>query len=717
MKQSITSALYILTCLAFFGGGVPALAESTAINIDSDDIAGVVTGPNGPESGAWVIAETDGLATRMIKIVVTDNKGRFVLPDLPDSDYYLWTRAYGRVDSDSVEAKPGSADISLKLKAAPNEVEAAQIYPANYWFSLIEPPPKSDFPGTGPNGNGINPGFSNQQRWMAHLKEQCHYCHQIGTKSTRDVAGANKVEAWNERLKMARPEGDPTVAVHGATFSATMQNNMTRFGRQRGLSMFADWSERIENGAIPSQPPRPSGIERNIVITLWDWASEHFVHDEATSDKRDPTVNAYGPVYGVDSLAANLAILDPISHATEIVPIPNMEGTGQLMNTLSVHNPMLDQKGRVWMTMLGGEGASWEVCEDPKNKYANYYPNPNPAETTRRISMYDPETKEIKVIPVCFGTHHINWMYDDDNTVVFSGDTQAVGWLNTRVWDETKDAEKSIGWCPFVIDTNGDGKIDSNRENWNKPDGINVVQGDAKKDTRISGFPYGLNINPLDNSIWYAKHSPSIPSGLVRIERGVNAPETCMTEYWEPPKNDDGTYAAYNARGVDMDSNGIAWVAFGSGQLGKFDRSMCKIKNGPRALGQQCPEGWTFYDTPGPKVTGQEDGSADWHYLTWVDLHNIIGLGHNVPILPGSNSDSLLAFLPDKEEWVVLRIPYPMGFYARGLDGRIDDTQAGWKGRGLWSNYAEVPLWHQEDGFGAYSKMVKFQIRPEPLAH
>ena len=221
MNRYLISALYTSTCLAIFGTGTPTLAASAAISIDSDDIAGVVTGPSGPEAGAWVIAETDGLETRMIKIVVTDDQGRFVLPDMPDSTYNIWTRAYGRVDSDTVDAKPGNANVALKLKAAPNEVEAAQIYPANYWFSLIEPPPVSEFPGTGPSGNGINPGFSNQQYWMAHLKEQCHYCHQLGTKSTRDVAGANKVEAWNERLKMARPEGDPTVAVHGAAFSSS----------------------------------------------------------------------------------------------------------------------------------------------------------------------------------------------------------------------------------------------------------------------------------------------------------------------------------------------------------------------------------------------------------------------------------------------------------------------------------------------------------------
>ncbi len=709
MKRQFTTALMASTCLAFFGAGAPVYA------IDDDDIAGVVTGPNGAEAGVWVIAETEDLESRMIKIVVTDDQGRFVLPDLPNADYSVWARGYGRVDSDTVDATPGNEGVQLKLNAAPNEQEAAQIYPANYWFSLIEPPPESEFPGTGPNGNGISPGFAHQQDWMAHLKEQCHYCHQLGTKSTREVAGSNKVEAWNERLKMARPEGDPTVAVHGGAFSATMQNNMTRFGRQRGLQMFANWSSDIENGAVPAAPPRPDGLEQNVVITMWDWASEHFVHDEATSDKRDPTVNANGPVYGVDSLAANLAILDPVTHESEILPIPNMEGTGQLMNTLSVHNPMLDQKGRVWMTMLGGEGAEWDTCDDPNNKYANYFPNQ--ARATRRISMYDPETRDIVVIPVCFGTHHINWMYDDDNTVVMSGDVNAVGWLNTRVWDETKDAEKSIGWCPFVLDTNGDGKIDPDRENWNQPDGIYVKEGDSDKDTRIAGFPYGLNINPVDNSIWYAKHSPAVPSGLVRVEKGDNAPETCISEYYEPPMNEDGTYKAWNARGVDMDSKGIAWVAFGSGQLGKFDRSKCKVTNGPTALGQQCPEGWTFYDSPGPKVAGQDYGSADWHYLTWVDLHNILGLGRDIPILPGSNSDSLLAFLPDKEEWVVLRVPYPMGYYARGLDGRIDDPKTGWKGRALWSNYAEVPLWHQEDGFGAYGKMVQFQLRPDPLAH
>src|SRR5262249_45260758 len=125
---------------------------------------------------------------------------------------------------------------------------------------------------------------------------------------------------------------------------------------------------------------------------------------------------------------------------------------------------------------------------------------------------------------------------------------------------------------------------------------------DANKDTRIAGFPYGMNVSPVDDSVWVAKYTPAVPSGLIRLEVGRNPPETCKTEYYEPPKLANGSYAAFNARGVDIDSKGIAWVAFGSGQLGRFDRSKCAVKAGPKATGQQCPEGWTFYQVPEPKL-------------------------------------------------------------------------------------------------------------------
>jgi hypothetical protein len=103
-------------------------------------------------------------------------------------------------------------------------------------------------------------------------------------------------------------------------------------------------------------------------------------------------------------------------------------------------------------------------------------------------------------------------------------------------------------------------------------------------------------------------------------------------------------------------------------------------------------------------------------YYNWVDQFDVLGLGRNVPIATGSGSESLLALLPDTGKWIVMHVPYPMGFYHRGVDGRIDDPKAGWKGRGLWANYGQYTPWHEEGGKGTKSKAVKFQLRPSPLA-
>ena len=105
--------------------------------------------------------------------------------------------------------------------------------------------------------------------------------------------------------------------------------------------------------------------------------------------------------------------------------------------------------------------------------------------------------------------------------------------------------------------------------------------------------------------------------------------------------------------------------------------------NGPTATGQHCIEGWTLYQTPGPRMKGVEGtANADYHYYNWVDQFDALGLGENVPIATGTTSDALLALRPETGEWVTMRVPYPLGFYSRGLDGRIDDPGAGWKGRG-----------------------------------
>lgn len=182
------------------------------------------------------------------------------------------------------------------------------------------------------------------------------------------------------------------------------------------------------------------------------------------------------------------------------------------------------------------------------------------------------------------------------------------------------------------------------------------------------------------------------------------------------PRDKNKRSDSRNTRGVDVDSDGVAWVAYGTGKIGRFDRGKCEITKGPSAHGQHCPEGWTIYDTPGPKMAGTDVGS-DYFYQTFVDHFNTSGLGRGTPIFPGSESDELLAFDKKTEEFIHFRIPYPMGFYPRGLDGRIDNPRTGWKGRSLWSTNAIVTTWHQEGGEGSTEFMAHFQARPDPLAH
>ena len=154
----------------------------------------------------------------------------------------------------------------------------------------------------------------------------------------------------------------------------------------------------------------------------------------------------------------------------------------------------------------------------------------------------------------------------------------------------------------------------------------------------------------------------------------------------------------------------------GSGHLASFDRRKCKGPlNGPKATGQHCPEGWTLYPSPGPNFKNVKDsGSADSHYYDWVDQFDTLGLGKNTPIATGNGSDSLLALLNGK--WVVMRVPYPLGFFAKGMDGRIDDAKAGWKGKGVWTTWGTRTPFHTETGKGTMGKVVHFQVRPNPLA-
>lgn len=708
----------IAACLAIGAALVATIVSAqTPRSMPDGFIGGVVTGPRGPEAGVWVIAETTELKTPFIKIVVTDDAGRYMLPQLPEATYNVWVRGYGLVDSAKVKGRPGDTSLNLTVVAASSPQEAAKVYPGNYWLSLLEPPPPSAFPGTGESGNGIPPAMATQAHWIFNIKSGCNFCHQLGNEITRTLGHMDHLgfksheEAWIYRTQLG---------VRGSSMAGTM----AQWGTQAGARVLADWTRRIEAGEVPPAPPRPSGVERNVVLTLWDWGVDNsFMHDEVTTDKNDPTVNGYGPVYAVSAGHGKLTVLDPVDNSTYELPIPTREdprvvqtrfpppampsnfwGMRHLWgveNPADPHNPMMDRKGRVWMTSkIRNDQPAW-CKEGSDNKFARYYPLNF---SNRQASYYDPATGKFELIDTCFATHHLQFDNDADQTLYFNELLgPIVGWINTREFDRTGDEQATQGWCPQVVDSNGDGKI---TKPWNRP-GEPI---DPRRDTEVRYNLYSVIPSPIDGSVWGA--SEDTPGMIVRVDRGNNPPETCITEVYKVPE------PGIDPRGIDIDSNGVVWTALAaSSHLASFDRSKCRVLNGPRALnGEHCDAGWKLYVSDGPRFKGT-DIPSDFHYYNWVDQHDIAGFGPNTPIATGSNSDALLVLDPESGKWTTLRVPYPLGFYHRGLDGRIDDPAAGWKGRGLWANYGTHLIWHTEGGKGTLGKAVWFQIRPDPLAH
>ncbi len=679
------------------------------VSISRHDIGGVVSGPHGPEAGVWVIAETHDLPTRYAKIVVTDDQGRYVVPDLPNGKYQVWVRGYGLIDSPKVDAAPGK-HLNLTAVPAPNDAAAAQYYPAIYWFSMLKIPAADQF-----GGKSDIPGNVTQQDWLTTIKNKaCVGCHQLGAIGTRTIPAAfgsfkTGEEAWARRIQSGQAAPLMINPIAGQLGSVP-------------LKYFGDWTDRVAAGELPPKPERPSGIERNVVVTTWDWGTEkQYLHDLISSDKRNPTVNAYGKLYGSPEYATDhLPVLDPktgqVSYVTppEGADVPQALGPGhaaiekpmaasaywgteQVWDTkFDNHNDMFDAKGRVWMTGTNHAPGTPAFCrKGSDNPYAKAFPIDS---NERQLAMFDPKSGKFTFVDTCFGTHHLQFGFDKDNTLWTSGGGPVVGWLDTKVFDETGSAEKAQGWAPFVLDTNGDGKLGDYTEPGQPPD--------PNKDMRIAGSgTYAVMPNPVDGSVWFTFNIFAGRSGIVRFD-----PKTKLSEFYAIPK------PGFGPRGGDIDSKGVVWVSLASGHLGSFDRSKCKGPlNGPKATGDQCPEGWSFYKYPGPGFAGIGDNSAEASYYSWVDQHDAVGLGKDVPISTGNENDGFDALVDGK--MIVLRIPYPIGFYAKGLDARIDDPGAGWKGKGLWSSEGDRTPWLKEGGKGMLPMAVHIQIRPNPLAH
>ena len=222
-------------------------------------ITGTVTSEKGPEAGVWVIAETNDLQTKMIKTVVTDDQGRYMLPDLPAVNYKVWARGYGILDSAQIDSKPTANSVAIKVETAKTPQEAAKVYPGDYWLSLLAPPPKSMFPGTGeksetdPNGNGLNVNMRTQDEWINRLKSGCNFCHQLGNPLSRDVQHVFAAKPDLPRTDEAAWEWRLGVGVRGTN----MYGTLTGMGKTETVNVLADLdrSHRKRRSAAGAAPP------------------------------------------------------------------------------------------------------------------------------------------------------------------------------------------------------------------------------------------------------------------------------------------------------------------------------------------------------------------------------------------------------------------------------------------------------------------------------
>jgi hypothetical protein len=500
-----------------------------------------------------------------------------------------------------------------------------------------------------------------------------------------------------------------------------MARDIGRLDTQRALAMFAEWTDRIAAGELPfAKPERPQGIERNIVITLWDWGRPTaYLHDLVATDRRNPRVNANGKVYGSPEDSTDFVpMLDPVTHtASEVLhPVRDPSTPSSKSNAMAPspvwgpepiwdsktlnHNPMIDEKGRVWFTSRIRPNANPDYCKKGSDHpSAKLFPIDSGG---RNLSFYDPATGNFTLIHTCFPTHHLNFASDANQTLWTSPGVvgpQVIGWLNRKMYEETGDEVKSTGWTPFVLDANGNGK----RDEYTEPD----QPLDPTKDRRIAANHYSVALSPADGSVWGTVLG--YPGSVVRVLPGPDPTHTAISEVYEVPA------PGYGPRGGDIDGDGVFWLSLASGHLGSFDRRKCKVLNGPAATGKHCPEGWTLHQLPGPQFrTVKEPGSAEGSYYVWVDWHDTFGLGRNVPFATGNLNDAIYAFVNGKI--LTFRVPYRMGMFAKNVDGRIDDPNTGWKGKAIWTTTGTRTFYHNEGGKGSLPQAIKIQLRPDPLA-
>ena len=485
-------------------------------------------------------------------------------------------------------------------------------------------------------------------------------------------------------------------------------------GRARGLEMFADWTDRIAAGEVPPAPPRPQGIERNLVLTMWDWGGPAtFAHDELTTDKRNPTANAYGPIYGVDWGNDGFLIARPAgAHRhraaypgarskrppgkAQSMPVPSPYWGDKLywFDPAITNHAAMDSKGRVWMSSRFRVPENQPcVLRDPSVRGARAAADEasgRSSTSTRRRGNSSRSTSASTCI-----TCSLRAMRTKRSTATARSAAQSAG--STRASSRRPATRGGAGLVPPWY-----------RRQQRREESIRAVD---RADS--GGRDLQRHSPPDDGSVWGAVPGP-MPGKIVR-HRSEDLRGRSLRAAVRSGGRRRRLHAARHRRRFErrhLDGAG--------GQRPPRELRPAQVQGslqGPAATdGQHCREGWTLHPVPGPRFKGvRGDVAVDFQYYNFVDRFNTFGLGANCRS-PTARTRIRCSRCSPTAAGSCLRVPYPLGFFSRGMDGRIDDPNAGWKGRALYADYGPNAVWHVEGGLGTRSAVVKFQLRPDPLA-
>ena len=608
-----------------------------------------------------------------------------------------------------MRSEPGKI-VNFTATAAPTPKAAAEIYPAIYWYSMLKTPAKHEFP----VGN-----VKSQAEWLNVIKTNgCFGCHALGNKATRTIppmfADMKPEDAWARRILSGQA-------------MTSMATAIGRIDTQRALKLFADWTDRDRRRRTARREAARGRRAASATSSSRSGTSpipSTTCTTSPSTDKRKPTLNANGLIYGaVENSTDLIPVLDPVKHTASSFKMPVRDpkthdrrrtircrrrpiGATRLIwdSQTTTHNPMYDEKGRVWCTSRVGPPPNPDFC-----KKGSSHPSAKvfPLDTsTRHLSMLDPKTGKITLIRTCYPTHHLVFAEDANNTLWLSAGGPGcgvLGWLDTQ--DVRGDRRRGQG-----------AGLDADRPRHQR-------QRQARRLRRAE--PAG-SIRPR-TSAWSAR---STASASIRKDGTIWGSVLTFPGYVDPRRSGRqsvGDRARGNLRAADAGlrparlrhrpRTASPGCRSSSGHMGKFDRSKCKVLQRARDRDRPAlPGGLDALSVPRPAACGHRAEPAARRRATTPGSISSTrsGSARNVPWATGNANESLMALVDG--QWLNFVVPYPLGFYAKWMDGRIDDPNAGWKGRGVWATYGTRTPFHLETGKGTRPKVVKFQLRPDPLA-